>query len=246
MMRVPGLHGSLEASWESSFKIIDCTSDVNYCISPVGCKTRSKSKVVHINLLKEFKPNFQVFSVVAIHSNSDDILGKTFSPSISPHLSLDKQSSLHSLLSQHFAIFSEIPGCTETTSHCISVTSDNPVWTPSYTIPVHVEKGFQQSVDELLTLGIIEPSQSRWSSPPIPIIKKDGSIRIVIDYRKFHLVTLAEPFQMPTITEIISRLGNATYLSKLDFKFPWIQSSGNTLLSPVGMANFNTATCHLD
>ena len=34
--------------------------------------------------------------------------------------------------------------------------------------------------------------------------------------RKLNLVTLAEPFQMPTITEIISRLGNATYLSKLD------------------------------
>ncbi len=215
MLRIPGLHGSLEASWEGPYKIVARTSEVNYRVIPVGAQNKSKSKVVHVNLLKEFKQGSHVFAVVAVHDDSH-VISNSISSSISPELSLDHHSEMSSLLSSYTSVFSDTPGCTQTTSHSISVTCDTPVWTPSYTIPAQVEKAFQTSIEELLALGIIEPSQSRWSSPPIPIIKKDGSIRIVVDYRKLNSVTVPEPFQMPTVTEIVSRLGNAVYLSKLD------------------------------
>ncbi len=103
-------------------------------------------------------------------------------------------------------------------SHSISVSCELPIWTPSYTVPAHLEAGFQRSIEELLRLDIIEPSTSAWSSPPIPIIKKDGDVRIVCDYRKLNSVTLPEPFKMPTIEEILSRLGRAKSLSKLDLQ----------------------------
>ncbi len=38
----------------------------------------------------------------------------------------------------------------------------------------------------------------------------------MVDYRKLNLVTIPEPFHMPTTNEILSRLGNAKFLSKLD------------------------------
>ncbi len=79
-------------------------------------------------------------------------------------------------------------------------------------MPAHLEAEFQRSIEELLRLDIIEPSTSAWSSPPIPIIKKDGDVRIVCDYRKLNSVTLPEPFK------ILSRLGRAKFLSKLDLQ----------------------------
>lgn len=68
----------------------------------------------------------------------------------------------------------------------------------------------------MLYVGVIEPSVSKWSSPPIPVKKKDGGIRIVIDFRKLNQVTVREPFTMPSIDDILSHLGNATVLSKMD------------------------------
>ena len=68
----------------------------------------------------------------------------------------------------------------------------------------------------MLELGVIEPSTSKWSSPPIPVKKKDGGIRIVIDYRKLNSVTIHYPFSMPSIEEIVADLGKARLLSKMD------------------------------
>ncbi len=64
--------------------------------------------------------------------------------------------------------------------------------------------------------GIITESDSHWCSPPLPVRKKDGSIRIVVDYRKLNQVTEDEPLYMPSTEEILARLGAAHYLSKLD------------------------------
>lgn len=77
-------------------------------------------------------------------------------------------------------------------------------------------EAFRQEIESLLTLGIIESSNSSWSSPPLPVRKKDGGIRIVVDFKKLNNVTVPEPFKMPTIDSIVSQLGSATFLSKID------------------------------
>ncbi len=50
----------------------------------------------------------------------------------------------------------------------------------------------------------------------MPDTKKDGGIRIVIDYKKLNAITIKEPFSMPSVEDILSQLGNASFLSKLD------------------------------
>ncbi len=52
-------------------------------------------------------------------------------------------------------------------------------------------------------------------SPPKPIVKKDGDIRIVVHYRKLNSVTIPVHFQLPTLEEIIAWLGEATLLSRV-------------------------------
>ncbi len=108
------------------------------------------------------------------------------------------------------------PGSTSLVKHSLSVNSPTPIWSPSYSIPLSYQEPFRLEIENMLELGVIEPSVSKWSSPPIPVKKKDGGIRIVIDFRKLNSVTIREPFTMPSIDDILAHLGNATVLSKMD------------------------------
>ena len=64
--------------------------------------------------------------------------------------------------------------------------------------------------------GIIEPSASEWSSPIVMVKKKDGSLRMCIDYRRLNAVTEVEAYPMPRVDELIDRLGKARFISTLD------------------------------
>ncbi len=101
-------------------------------------------------------------------------------------------------------------------THSITLTTTIPVWSPPYSIPLAHQTAFREEIENLLSLGIIEPSTSKYSSSPMPVSKKDDGIRIVIDYQKLNSITVKEPFSMPSIEEILSQLGNASFLSKLD------------------------------
>ena len=68
----------------------------------------------------------------------------------------------------------------------------------------------------------MRPSVSPWSSPIIPVRKKDGSVRLCIDFRRLNKETVPDPYLMPRVEEIIDCLGEAMYVSTLDLnnKYP--------------------------
>ncbi len=133
-------------------------------------------------------------------------------------LQLDEQQhhSLTHTLDSFPNVFSDMPGKTTAVKHTINLTSTTPLWTPSYVVPLAYQSAFRKELESLIELDIIEPSTSAWSSPPIPVKKKDGGIRIVVDFKKLNSVTIPEPFAMPTIDSIVAQLGSASFLSKLD------------------------------
>ena len=47
----------------------------------------------------------------------------------------------------------------------------------------------ESEIDEMIELGVIEPSISPYSSPIVLVPKKDGSVRFCIDFRKLNKVT---------------------------------------------------------
>ena len=75
------------------------------------------------------------------------------------------------------------PGKTSLGEHRIEVTTDQPVRTKSYTLPYAVRELIQKEVNEMLRMGIIEPSNSAM------VKKKDGSNRFCVDYRRLNAVT---------------------------------------------------------
>src|SRR5699024_2659062 len=83
-------------------------------------------------------------------------------------------------------------------------------------LPVKLEPKVKQAVQEMLKLGVIEECQSEWCSAIVPVPKKDGSIRVAVDYRPVNEVCQKDAYPMPRIDEIIEKLSNAKVYSKLD------------------------------
>ena len=64
--------------------------------------------------------------------------------------------------------------------------------------------------------GTLVPSQSPWSSAMVPVGKPDGSIRLCIVYRRLNSVTRPDPYMMPRVQDLLDRISQARWLSKLD------------------------------
>ena len=91
-----------------------------------------------------------------------------------------------------------------------------PVRSHPYRIPPRWKAEVKGQVDELQKKGIIRPSVSPWSSSVVTVGKKDGGVRICLDFRAVNAITQPDPYQMPLIEEILDTLAEAKFISKID------------------------------
>ena len=56
-------------------------------------------------------------------------------------------------------------------------------------------------LQELLDKGFIRPSVSPWGAPVLFMKKKDGTLRMCIDYRKINKVTIKNKYPLPRIED---------------------------------------------
>ena len=74
----------------------------------------------------------------------------------------------------------------------------------------------KQQINEYLKARHIHPSSSSFGAPVLLVKKKDGSMRMCIDYRSLNDITIKNTFPLPRIDNLHDRLGKAHYFSKLD------------------------------
>ncbi len=68
----------------------------------------------------------------------------------------------------------------------------------------------------MISNGIIVESNSEWASPLVPVRKKDNSIRLCVDYRKLNSMTPLRRYWLPSLAEILEKVGPNMCLSTLD------------------------------
>ena len=66
--------------------------------------------------------------------------------------------------------------------------------------------------------GFIRPSSSPWGAPMLFVKKKDGSMRMCIDYRELNKVTVRNKYPLPRIDDLFDQLHGASYFSKIDLR----------------------------
>ena len=73
-------------------------------------------------------------------------------------------------------------------------------------------------MQDLSDKGIIRPSVSSWGAPVLFVKKKDGSMRLCIDYRELNKLTIKNKYPRPRIDDLFDQLKGVVYFSKIDFK----------------------------
>ncbi|KAL8124891.1 hypothetical protein AgCh_012526 [Apium graveolens] len=67
-------------------------------------------------------------------------------------------------------------------------------------------KDLAKQLQELLDKGVIRPSVSPWGAPVLFVKKKDGSMRLCIDYRELNKLTIKNKYPLPRINDLFNQL----------------------------------------
>ena len=88
-----------------------------------------------------------------------------------------------------------------------------------YPLSPSEQKELDAFLQENLKSGRIRPSKSPMASPVFFIKKKDGTLRLVQDYRALNAITVKNRYPLPLISELIEKLRGARYFTKLDVRW---------------------------
>ncbi|KAH0670724.1 hypothetical protein KY285_025700 [Solanum tuberosum] len=89
-----------------------------------------------------------------------------------------------------------------------------PISIPLYRMALTELKELKEQLRDLLDKGFIRLSISHWGAPVLFIRKKDGSLRMCIDYRQLNKVTIKNRYPLPRIDDLFDQLQGARYFSK--------------------------------
>ena len=79
-------------------------------------------------------------------------------------------------------------------------------------------KELKLQMQELLEKGFIHPSVSPWGAPVLFVKKKDGTLRLCVDYRQLNKMTVEKKYPLPRIDDLFDQLKGAIVFSKIDLR----------------------------
>ena len=128
--------------------------------------------------------------------------------------------SLRRLL-QHYDTIWKAPGVIGKAiggEHRIETGDHLPVALPVRRIAWAERDRINEEVAKMKRQKVIVDSDSPWSSPPVLVRKKDGSVRFCIDYRKLNEITVADKYPLPRIDDVLDELNRGVFFSVIDLK----------------------------
>ena len=93
-----------------------------------------------------------------------------------------------------------------------------PIYIPPYRMSPAELRELKAQLEELFSKGFIRPSISPWGAPVLFVKKKDGSLRLCIDYRQLNRVTIRNQYPLPRIDELFDQLQGSRVYSKIDLR----------------------------
>ena len=94
---------------------------------------------------------------------------------------------------------------------------------PIYTMSQTELDELKRQLTDLLARGYARPSISPFGSPILFVRKKDGSLRLCVDYRALNNLTIKNSYPLPRVDELLDRLHGATIFSKIDLRHGYHQ-----------------------
>lgn len=177
----------------------------------------SVEKVITMDSLGESKPTVTANSATSTSTHTNLPLWQP--PVDISHLNEEQQAKVNKMLCEEagaFARDSSDIGCIPSLQMAINLKDDIPVQKTYSSIPKPLFKEVKEYIQELLVKGWIVKSQSPYAAPVVCVRKKDGSLRLCIDYRLLNKKTVPDRHPLPRIQDLIDTLGGYSWFSILD------------------------------
>lgn len=169
---------------------------------------------------------------------------------IGEDLSIEQERQLRDLLKVHENIFAkndnDIGQC-NLFKHRIELSNDIPFKQRHRRIPPSMVEEVRKHLEQLLAGGIIRKSKSPWASNIVLVRKKNGKLRMCVDYRMLNNRTIKDAYALPRVEDVFDCLHGAKYFSTIDMKSGYHQVELEELhkertaftVGPLGFFEFN-------
>src|SRR5215468_3274390 len=89
---------------------------------------------------------------------------------------------------------------------------------PIYSLSATELQALREFIDENLAIGFIRPTRSPHGAPVLFVKKKDGSLRLCVDYRGLNKITRKDRYPIPLVADLLDAPRRARIYSKIDLK----------------------------
>ena len=225
LVLLPTTSNKLLAQWQGPYQVLQRMGKVTYLIDMQDKKKRKR--IFHVNMLKDYHVREGAGDQVSCFSEEyqeDELEIPSWRGGESEkivrmgeELDSKQRAELTELLIGKFArVMSDKPGRTSLYEHRIETDNAKPVRSPPYRLPHAYRERVRKELIDMEKGGIIEPTCSDWASPIVVDIKKNGELRLCVDFRKVNAVTRVDAYLMPRIDYLIDGLGKASLITTLD------------------------------
>lgn len=195
----------------------------NHVTSPkTTSKVRSRLKVVpyHEILKLQTDPENELCTIFVTQNEFTGTPTETELPL--NHIEVARPFNEHEerIIQEYKDVFAPIPKGLppeRTHDHRIELLPNSqPISKPAYRLAATELDELRRQLDKLLEHGHIRPSKSPYGSPVLFVKKKNGEMRMCVDYRALNNITVKNAYPLPRIDELLNRLSQARYFSKID------------------------------
>ena len=120
---------------------------------------------------------------------------------------------------------SALTGHTDAVEHTINTSDTPPIRCAPRRMSPQKIKQEESCIEEMLSGGQIEPSDSPWSASVVLVTKKDGGNRFCVDYRRLNLAMVKDAYPLPRICDTLDMLAGKRWFSTLDLASGYWQVS---------------------
>ncbi|KAL1268476.1 hypothetical protein QQF64_033839 [Cirrhinus molitorella] len=107
-------------------------------------------------------------------------------------------------------------GCVPSLQMSINLTDNIPVQRAYSSVPKPLHTEVREYIQDLLARGWIVKSKSPYSAPVVCVRKKDGTLRLCVDYRLLNKKTIPDRHPLARIQDLTDMLGGYSWFSILD------------------------------
>ena len=139
---------------------------------------------------------------------------------------MEPSQALQSVLQKHSKVFSVELGCFNGPPVHLNVDGTvQPKFHKPRKVPFSLKEKVEHELEHLQEAGIISPVKyAKWAAPVVPVLKKDGTVRLCVDYKvTVNQALVTETYPLPVVDVLMSALAGGKHFTKLDKSNAYLQ-----------------------